>query len=464
VKKDAKPLARRNVLCYAYQTQEFSVILPDDHFIARRLYAAFRRPSVCGGPVASLVISSASRPTNNVLHDAGADRFSMTIPTFVKGLIHMHRMIPNRSLRGAIALALLMGGVGAFSRHSVAAHRQLAALHDSRETHLGNVRQLTFGGQNAEAYFSPDGRRLTFQSKRDGYTCDQQFVMNIDGTGVTRISTGQGRTTCGWWIDHGKRILFSSTHGSDPACPAEPDFSHGYVWPVYPTYRIYTVKPDGTDLKPLFPAELKTGEEPGYNAESVVSPNGKQVVFTSDRGGDLDIWVMDIDGKNPRQLTHTLGYDGGPWWSPDGKRICYRAYHPETEQEQADYKALLMQHLIRPTTLDLWVMDADGSHQRRITNDRAANIANFAPSWTHDGHALVFASNRADPKRRNFEVYRLPIDGDAANAQQPERITYGDQFDGFPCFSPDGKHLVWASNRNGHAPHETNLFIADWTP
>src|SRR5579871_6693066 len=204
----------------------------------------------------------------------------------------IHRTIPVRTLHGALAIVLLVGVICVLCRYSVASRRQLPALHDPHEVHLTNIRQLTFGGQNAEAYFSPDGQRLTFQSKRDGYPCDQQFVMNIDGTGVTRISTGKGRTTCGWWIDRGKRILFSSTHASDPACPAEPDFSHGYVWPVYPTYRIYTVKPDGTDLKPLFPTELKSGEEPGYNAESVVSPNGKQVVFTSDRGGDLDIWVM----------------------------------------------------------------------------------------------------------------------------------------------------------------------------
>jgi len=337
--------------------------------------------------------------------------------------------------------------------------RQFVGLHDPRETHLTNVRQLTFGGENAEAYFSHDGKWLTFQSQREGYECDQQYIMNIDGSGIKRISTGTGRTTCGWWMAADQRILFSSTHGSDPACPPKPDFSHGYVWPVYPTYRIYTVKPDGTDLQPLYPKKLKPGELPGYNAESVLSPDGKKIVFTSDRGGDLDIWVMNSDGSHPRQLTHTLGYDGGPWWSPDGKKICFRAYHPQTPEEIADYKALLAQHLIRPTTLDLYVMDPDGSHVRQITDDRKANIASFAPSWTPDGKALVFASNRDDPMRRKFEVYRINLDGAGL-----ERITYGDQFDGFPNFSPDGKQLVWASNRNGKAPHETNLFIADWVP
>jgi Tol biopolymer transport system component len=370
----------------------------------------------------------------------------------------MKRLFRNRAGRGARALVAL-GSLCLALRAIGHARTQIGTLHDPRETYLANVRQLTFGGQNAEAYFSPDGRQLTFQSQRDGHDCDQQYVMDSDGANVKRISNGQGRTTCGWWMKDGKRLLFSSTHGSDPNCPPKPDYSRGYVWPVYPTYRIYTVRPDGSDLRPLFPAQLKPGEEPGYNAESVLSPDGKKIVFTSDRGGDLDIWVMDVNGRNAKQLTRTLGYDGGPWWSPDGRQIAFRAYHPETPEEIADYRALLAQHLIRPTTLDLYVMNADGSNVRRITNDRAANIASFAPSWLPDGKGLIFASNRDDPKRRKFEVYTIKLDGTGL-----ERITYGDQFDGFPNFSPDGKRLVWASNRNGKAPHETNLFIADWVP
>jgi Tol biopolymer transport system component len=361
---------------------------------------------------------------------------------------------PGRLLPAVAAAGLLLGAATA-----PAGRAHSSDLRDPRETHLSNVRQLTFGGQNAEAYFSRDGRRLTFQSERDGHACDQQYVMDIDGSHVQRISTGGGRTTCGWWMKGDRRILFSSTHGSSADCPQKPDYSRGYVWPVYPTYRIYTVKPDGTDLRPLYPRSLKPGEEPGYNAESVVSPDGSKIVFTSDRGGDLDIWTMNSDGTHPRQLTHTVGYDGGPWWSPDGTKICFRAYHPETPEEIADYKSLLKQHLIRPTTLDLYVMDADGSHVRRITDERRENIASFAPSWTPDGKALVYASNRADPQRRKFEVYRINLDGSGL-----ERMTYGDQFDGFPTFSPDGKRFVWASNRNGKAPHETNLFIAEWNP
>jgi TolB protein len=336
--------------------------------------------------------------------------------------------------------------------------RQLAALSDSREVHLKNVKQLTFGGQNAEAYFSADGKKLTFQSEREGYPCDQQYIMSIDGTGLKRISPGTGRTTCGWWMKDGKRILFSSTHQADAKCPEKPDFSKGYVWPVYPTYRITTVKPDGSDEKVLFPNDLKPGELPGYNAESVLSRDGKKIVFCSDRGGDLDIWVMDSDGKNAKQLTKNLGYEGGPWWSPNGKQIVFRAFYPETDKEKEDYLSLLKQHLIRPSTLDLYVMDADGSNMRRLTNDRAQNIANFGPSWTPDGKGLVFCSNRDDPRRRKFEVWKMNLDGTGL-----ERITYGDQFDGFPNFSPDGKKFVWASNRNGK-DRETNLFIADWIP
>lgn len=358
----------------------------------------------------------------------------------------------------SVAIAVAIGGSSLCAMRPTAS-AQLESLRDPRESHLKNVRQLTFGGQNAEAYFSADGKYLTFQSQRDGYECDQQYVMALDGSGLKRISNGTGRTTCGWWMKDGKHLFFSSTHGSSAACPPKPDYSRGYVWPVYSTYRMYTVRSDGSDLKPLFPRDLKPGAEPGYNAEGVLSPDGKRIVFTSDRGGDLDIWVMDANGRNARQLTHTLGYDGGPWWSPDGKKICFRAYHPRTSDEIADYKSLLSRHLIRPTTLDLYVMDADGGNVRQVTDDREQNIASFAPSWLPDGSGLIFASNREDPKRRKFEVFTIRLDG-----SNIERITYGDRFDGFPNFSPDGKRLVWASNRHGKVAGETNVFVADWVP
>src|SRR5918995_2197576 len=226
------------------------------------------------------------------------------------------------------------------------------------EKHLRNITQLTFGGENAEAYFSEDGRRLIFQSTRDGRGCDQIYTMNVDGSNVKMVSTGEGRTTCAYFLPRSDRTLYSSTHLGGKACPPRPDFSKGYVWAVYPEFDIFTAHADGSDLKRLTSTA-------GYDAETTISRNGK-LVFTSTRDGDLDIYTMDTNGKNVRRLTNELGYDGGPFWSADGNQIVYRAHHPQTEKEKADYVALLKQNLIRPTKLDIWVMDADGSNKRRV--------------------------------------------------------------------------------------------------
>src|SRR6202158_3826414 len=222
-----------------------------------------------------------------------------------------------------------------------------------QEKHLRNLRQLTFGGENAEAYFSADGKKLIFQSTRDGRECDQIYTMNIDGTDVRLVSTGDGRTTCSYFFPNGKRILYSSTHLGAKQCPPRPDFSKGYVWAIYDTFDIFTAKPDGSDLKQLT-------NTPGYDAETTISRDGKKLVFTSKRDGDLDIYTMDTNGRNVKRLTNELGYDGGPFWSYDGKQIVYRAYHPQTEKEKADYVALLKQNLILSTTLEIMVSDAHG--------------------------------------------------------------------------------------------------------
>jgi Tol biopolymer transport system component len=317
------------------------------------------------------------------------------------------------------------------------------------EKHLRNIRQLTFGGENAEAYFSANGKKLIFQSTREGIECDQIFEMNIDGTGVKRLSTGKGRTTCSYFFPNGRRILYSSTHLADPKCPPKPDYSRGYVWALYPGYDIYSAAPDGSDLRPLASA-------PGYDAEATISPNGRKIVFTSLRSGDLDIYTMDTDGRNVKRLTDALGYDGGPFFSYDNQWIVYRAYHPESEQEIADYKALLKENLIRPTKLDIWVMKADGSGKRRVTNNGKAN---FAPYFFPDGKRIIFASNMDDPRGRNFDLYAINTDGTGL-----ERITFNETFDGFPMFTPDGKKIVFASNRNSKAQGDTNIFIADWMP
>lgn len=336
--------------------------------------------------------------------------------------------------------------IGLASTRTPTTQSQTGRLELPQETHLRNVRQLTFGGENAEAYFSADGKKLSFQSTRDGRQCDQIYTMNIDGSDVRLVSTGKGRTTCAYFLPNGKRVLYSSTHLGSTECPPRPDFSKGYVWAVYPSFDIFTVKPDGSDLKQLT-------NTPGYDAETTISKKGK-LVFTSMRDGDLDIYTMDANGKNVRRLTNELGYDGGPFWSYDGKQIVYRANHPQSAKEKADYQELLKHNLIRPTTLEIWVMNADGSNKRQVTHNGKAN---FAPYFFPDGRRVIFASNMADPKGRDFDLYKINVDGSGL-----ERITYNDTFDGFPMFSPDGRKLVFASNRNAQTPGDTNLFIADW--
>ncbi len=315
------------------------------------------------------------------------------------------------------------------------------------ERHFTRLRQLTFAGNNAEAYFSADGKWLTFQRQRKvDEGCDQQFIMRIDGSGLRQVSNGLGRTTCGYFIEKDQRIIFSSTFRHDPACPAPPDRSQGYVWPLG-RFELFTVKKDGTDLRQLT-------DNGAYNAEATVSPDGKQVIYTSTRDGDVELYVMNVDGSNIRRLTTRVGYDGGAFFSPDGKKIVWRAQYPVTAKDSADYARLLKARMVRPAKLEIWVADADGRNPRQVTS---LGGANFAPYFTPDGKRIIFSSNHQDPKGRAFDLFLVNLDGSGL-----EKVTsYGD-FDGFPMFSPDGKQLVFASNRHGSAPGETNLFIADW--
>jgi TolB protein len=314
------------------------------------------------------------------------------------------------------------------------------------ERHLRNVRQLTFGGENAEAYFSFDGKELVFQASPPGVPCDRLYVMRTDGSGVRQVSSGEGRVTCGYFFPGGERILYASTKASGPECPPPPDRSQAYVWPLY-DYELYTARPDGSDVRPLAPAPRS------YNAEGTISKDG-WLVFTSTRNGDLDLYRVRLDGTGLQQLTNAVGYDGGAFFSADGKRLVYRASRPATPDELADYRALLAQRLVRPGKLELYVMNADGTGVRQVTRLGAAS---FAPFFHPDGKRIVFASNVGDPQGRNFDIYLVNDDGTGL-----ERITTNETFDGFPMFSPDGKQLVFASNRNGTRPHETNVFIADW--
>ncbi len=315
------------------------------------------------------------------------------------------------------------------------------------ESHFDNMKQLTFGGQNAEAYFSEDDNELIFQSTRGEYECDQIFVMDIEGKNLRLVSTGEGRTTCGYFMAGSSKILYSSTHEAASECPPEPDFSQGYTWAVYPTYDIYVANRDGTEL-------TKLTNEYGYDAEATLSEDGNKIVFTSKRSGDLEIWSMNVDGSGLTQLTDEIGYDGGPFFNKDASKIVFRAHHPTDSTEKADYVNLLKTDLIRPGKLELFVMNADGSNKTQVTDNGAAN---FGPYFHPDGNRIIFSSNMGDPKGRNFDLWMVNSDGNGL-----VRITYNPTFDGFPMFSKDGSKLVFASNRNNKVRGETNLFIVDW--
>lgn len=322
---------------------------------------------------------------------------------------------------------------------------------DARESRLSNLRQITFGGENAEAYWSQDGEYITFQSTRDGRTCDQQYVIKADGTGLTQVSDGRGKTTCGWFFPGSERLFFASTTAHDSICPVRPDPSKGYVWPL-DRYDIYTVNRDGSDMRRLTNYDV-------YTAEGILSPDGSKIVFTSLKDGDLEIYTMNADGSDVRRLTNTPGYDGGPWWSPDGTKIVYRAHHPKDSTELAQYRELLAQGLIRPSKVELFVMNADGSDQRQVT---ALGGANFGPSWSPDGTKIIFSTNFVAPRSGNFDLYLVDANASMAGPDKVEQVTFDGVFDGFPIFHPNGKQLLWASNRHAAKEGETNLFVADF--
>ena len=358
---------------------------------------------------------------------------------------------PGGGRRGARALRLTILAVAAgCSRSSPDPRADFsgAGPFGDEARHLSSVRQLTSGGQNAEAYFGPGDTAITFQATPDSLACDQIFTMRADGSGTRRVSTGAGVTTCSYFVyPGGERILYSSTHLAGAACPPRPSYERGYVWPLHPGYDVFSARPDGSDLRRLTDTH-------GYDAEATVSRDGRRVVFTSVRDGDLEIYTMDPDGGSVKRLTHEPGYDGGAFFSYDGSRVVYRAHHPEPGAELDEYRALLAEHLVRPTRMEIWVMDADGSNKRQVTDNGAAN---FAPYFFPDGDRIVFASNLHDPDGRDFDLYAVRVDGSGL-----ERVTFHPDFDAFPMFSADGSRLLWASNRNGAKPRETNVFLADW--
>jgi TolB protein len=317
---------------------------------------------------------------------------------------------------------------------------------EPREKRLANLRRLTAGGQNAEAYWDATGTRLIFQSTRPPYDCDQMFTMRADGGEQRRLSSG-GRTTCGFFFPDGRRVIYATTHLAGVACPPPPDRSQGYVWPLFSTWDIVATDADGGNLTRLTDNDT-------YDAECAVSPDGRRIVFTSLREGDLDLYLMDADGGNVRRLTDGPGYDGGPFFSWDGRFIVFRASQPDGREELEDYRALLARGLVRPRRLDIYLMNADGTGLRRVT--RLAG-ANFAPFVHPNSRQIIFSSNLHDPSGRSFALYLVDLDGGGL-----ERVTFADGFASFPMFTRDGKRLVFCASRGAAAPRDLDVFVADW--
>ncbi|MFL6245698.1 MAG: M28 family peptidase [Thermoanaerobaculia bacterium] len=362
------------------------------------------------------------------------------------------RRTQHATLGSRAAAAPGAGAHGATPAMQIKAGKPFEKTFDG-ERHLKDIRQLTFGGENAEAYFSPDGKKLIYQSTVERGGCDQQYVVDLladDSKGNTKlVSSGKGRTTCGYFsYPAGDRIIYASTEGSDAGCPPPPDRSRGYIWGVYPSFDLYMANVDGSNAK-------RITNVTGYDAEATWCHKGGKIIFTSVRDGDLDLYSMNEDGSNVTRLTNTPGYDGGAFYNAQCTEIVWRASRFSDPKELADYQALLKDGFVRPSKMELYVANADGTNARQITKNGAAN---FGPYFTPDGKRIIYSSNVLDPRGREFDIFLLAKDGTG----EPERITTAPAFDGFPMFSPDGQWLVFASNRANPEGRETNLFIAKW--
>lgn len=346
-----------------------------------------------------------------------------------------------------IILGFVMAAAGTMAAPPPEASSSEPSMIFEGEKHFKSVRMLTNEGQNAEAYLSFDESRLIYQSTFGDLQCDQIFIMNIDGSEKRMVSTGKGRTTCAYFLPGDSMILYASTHLADTACPPPPDMSKGYVWKLFDTFDIFRANADGSEL-------VRLTDAPGYDAEATISPLRDKIVFTSTRDGDPEIYTMNLDGTGQTRLTFEKGYDGGPFFSPDGSKIVFRASRPRTEQELADYEDLVKHGLVRPTALEIYVMNADGSGIQQVTN---FGKASFAPFFHPDGKRIIFSSNLKSDKGRNFDLFIINIDGTGL-----EQVTFNETFDGFPMFTRDGKHLIFASNRFNKKPGETNIFVAEW--
>ena len=327
---------------------------------------------------------------------------------------------------------------------------------------LSNLKQLTNGGSNAEAYWSPDGKRIVFQSTRAPHACDQIYVMNADGSGQHMVSTGKGRTTCAYFLADNDSIVYASTHGGSPDCPPDADRSKGYVWAVYDTFDIFVTSASGRDWKEGTPTQptkapplKRLTSAKGYDAEATVNYKTNKIVYTSMASGDLDLWTMNADGSGKKQITKTPGYDGGPVFSRDGKQIVWRANHPADANGLDTYRKLLSENLTSPMKMELWISNADGGGAKQLTN---YGCASFAPTFTPDGKQILFASNKHECDGRKFELFLINTDGTGL-----KQVTNYGGFTSFPEFSPDGKTLVFATDKDAKSRYEFNIFTAAWT-
>ncbi|MBN8835762.1 MAG: PD40 domain-containing protein [Sphingobacteriia bacterium] len=331
------------------------------------------------------------------------------------------------------------------------------SIHYTAEKHFKNVRQLTFGGDNAEAYWSYDGKYIIFQrtNPKEGLSCDQIFIGKVPTSPNEKftyklVSTGKGRATCAFFLPDGKHFIYGSTHLNADTCPPAVDrakYGNKYIWPIYDSYDIFLADTSGKIIKQLT-------SEKGYDAEGTLSPDGKKMIFTSVRDGDLDLYVMDMKTYKVTRITNTLGYDGGAWFSPDGKKIVWRASRPKTKEEIEEYTSLLKENLVAPTHMEVFVANADGSDAHQIT---FLEQANWAPNFTPDSKRIIFCSNHEYKRGFPFNMYLTDINGKGL-----EKISRDKGFDAFPMFSPDGKKIMFSSNRNNGGTHDTNLFMADW--
>jgi Tol biopolymer transport system component len=346
-----------------------------------------------------------------------------------------------------------------FGIHAVNAQNQVVAdtLHYNEESHFKNIRQLTFGGDNAEAYFSFDGKMLVFQktNPKESIPCDQIYVAKVPTSPDEKfepklVSTGKGRTTCGAFLKDGKHVVYASTHLGDVNCPPVPDrakYGNKYIWPLYPSFDIFVADLNGKITKQLT-------NTPGYDAEATISPDGKTMLFTSTRDGDIDLYTMNLKSGETKRITSELGYDGGAWFSPDGKKIIWRASRPKTDAEVTEYKELLKENLVAPTKMEVYIANADGSNVKQVSS---LGQANWAPAYMPDSKTIIFASNHEYKRGFPFNLYTMNEDGSSLT-----KISRDKGFDAFPMFSNDGKKIVFCSNRNNGGTRDTNIFVADW--